>query len=232
MTPTLRQSQIKCWLTCRAQYYAQYILGINLGEGDPNMDFGTFVHKQVENYHLGLDYDDHYLAPYMEVYQPEDFTRVELAFKFTPVLPELYNRHNLPAVFTGVIDRYWKQDGLHDLKTSQSSYSQTKVDAPLGISSSFGYDGTGLQATAYCYYWWQNRGTLVPFTFDVLRKDTKKNGQAYPLQRVTTTRTVEDFKNFWLLCNTIINDISDETEWACTCKSQVHAVWSNKEITV
>lgn len=224
----LRQSQIKAWLNCPAQYYAQYVLGINLGEHDPNMEYGTYIHKQVEEYHLGHEYDATDLGPYLEVYSPDDFTRVELAFSFTPHLPgSLTGRDNLPAYFTGIIDRYWKEDGLHDFKTSQSSYSQNKIDAPLGISTSFGYDGTGLQATAYCYYWWQNRGTLVPFTFDVLRKDRKKKGERYPLQRVTTTRTVEDFKNFWLLCNKLINDISNEEVWPCNCRSRAHAVWSN-----
>jgi hypothetical protein len=168
------------------------------------------VHKQVENYHLGEEYDQEIVAPYAAVVPVNDNnTQVEVSFKFTPV----YNDEPLRAEVTGIIDRM-DDTGLYDLKTSSVSWSQKRADEDL-------------QATMYCYYAYQTYGKLLPFTFVVYRKDWKPTSRFDQIQFVTTTRTPSDFDRLWLLMNKAINDIQAETEWPCHCRNLEHAVWSN-----
>lgn len=205
----LRQSSIKCWEYCPAKYRAEYILGLNLGEFDPNLMYGTSVHKLVERYHLKGE-----LAPeiqrYTDVYPREDYRLIEQGFSQPMPLAD--------ATFTGTIDRVRKDD-LRDLKTSKVSYSQNKVD-------------NDIQATSYLWYWWRKTGEIVPFGFDVLRKDKRANGEEFPLQVITTTRTKDQLIDFEYYCAKIVNDISNETEFRCLCRNQEHAIFSKVEAYV
>lgn len=212
----LRQSSLKTWQTCRAAFYAEYILGLNLGLGDPNLDFGTYIHLQAENYHKGLPYNAEALAEYISAVPANEADEVERRFEFVPVRPTTGEK--LPWNFTGTIDRVY-QGQLFDLKTSRSSWSQRRADEDL-------------QATAYSYYWWQTYDDIPDFSFTVLRKDKRSNGGRFPLQTVTTHRTLEDFDRFWLFCYATINNIKRETIWPCTCRDQAHAAFSNQEIYV
>ena len=216
--PALRQSMIKQWYYCKAAYYASYILGVPLGLGEIALDYGTAFHKEVENYHNGQPYDKELLAGYTAVVPIK--AQVEVSFEFRP----RYKGDEFPVLLTGTIDRISDIE-LSDFKTSSVSYSQAKVDAPLGIQSSWGFDGTGLQATMYLYYWWHTTGKLLPFSFIVYRKDKPNWEPARRIQIVTTTRTLEDFDNFWLFAFKTWEDIQLERDFKCSCKNKEHLIW-------
>jgi hypothetical protein len=208
---TLSQSAIKCWDTCPAKYYAQYVLGVNLGQGDVHMDWGTAFHKEVESYHLGTRYNEELISSYVAQYPRLDGDAVEVGFEFTPRLPA--TDEALPVTLTGIIDRLsWNE--IRDLKTSSVSWSQRRADEDI-------------QATLYCYFIWQELGELLPFTFMIYRKDWKPTSRFSQIQEVTTTRTVEDFKSFWLMTNKVILDIQSESVFPCTCRNEEHKIWSN-----
>ena len=206
---TLRQSSIRAWEYCPAKYRATYELGLNLGEYDPNLMYGTMVHKMVEEYHLtGLG--NPLIDRYTGEYQSRDFVYVEHSFSWDMPLTGI--------TFTGTIDRIREHD-LRDFKTSKVSYSQRRVDEDI-------------QATAYLAYWYDKTGDIVPFGFDVLRKDKRANGAEFPLQVLATTRTREQLKMFELYCEQIAEAISRETEFRCTCRTQEHAVFSRTELYI
>lgn len=207
---SLRQSSIKCWEKCRAQYFAQYILGINLGEYEPALFNGTMVHAEIEKYHLGKMYDETIVAPYAEVIKPVVGEFVEERFEFVPD----HLGEKLPVPVTGIIDRVMPGEALYDLKTSSTSWSQRRADEDL-------------QATLYLYYWYQEHSELLPFTFVIYRKDWKPTSRFDQIQTVTTTRSVKDFDRLWLHMYKTLEDISNEEEWSCACKNQEHSVWSN-----
>lgn len=200
----LRQSLIRCWEYCPAKYRATYILGLNLGEFDPNLMYGTGVHTLVERYHLKGELTPE-IKRYTDVYAAKDYLQIERAFSWYMPLAEVD--------FTGTIDRV-AEDGLHDLKTSKVSYSQNKVD-------------NDIQATAYLAYKHYESNMIVPFTFDILRKDKRANGQEFPLQVITTTRTEAQLIDFQYYCAKVVADIEAETEFRCLCRNQEHAIWSN-----
>lgn len=206
----LSQSAITSWEFCRAKFYAEYILGLKLSDNDPNLWYGRHVHKQVENYHLGHDYDADIVRRYAEVYPSPAFVSVEQRFSFQPAL--------LDIPFNGVIDRV-AATGLHDVKTSTGSWSQRRADESI-------------QATSYLAYWHHATGELVPFTFDVLRKDQRTNGEAFPLQSVTTHRTLDQLKAWQYQVAKLVHDINQEYIFACSCSSQEHAIWSRQELPV
>lgn len=204
---SLRQSSLNCWLHCKAEYYIKYILEVKIDDADPNMAFGSYFHQQIENYHKGKKYDSVLIAPYAELYPVDTTIDVELPFEVVLRHPE--TNEPLPLPFTGIIDQVTSEE-LRDIKTSRVSWSQNKADGEL-------------QATGYLYYWWQSFNKLQPFTYVVYRKDWQATSRFKRIQTVTTTRSVEDFTAFWLLCNKVINDIKAEDIWNCTCMSQEHA---------
>lgn len=219
---TLRQSSIRSWLKCRAEYFGQYVLGLDLYYADPALDFGTHFHTQVENYHLGKPYDQGLIAPYVAQYEQADFEAIEEPFSFVPVNPS--TGEALRASITGRVDRRTKT-AMHDVKTSRTSYSQAKVDAVTG-SQGLWYDGTGLQPTIYLWQHWQTHGELLPFIFDVYRKDKPQWEPERRLQVITTQRTVDDFERCWLMLNKVIAEIEAETVYPCSCRDEAHKMWS------
>jgi hypothetical protein len=221
MLPSLRQSTIRSWLTCRAEFYEKFVLGLPQ-EFIPVLELGTHYHKEVENYHRGQPYDAALIASYVEAVKPVPGELIEYEFSYIPRHPIFGTELDIP--FTGTIDRVNPGEALRDFKTSSSSWSQTKADKALPDLSGWYPDTSGLQATAYCMYWWQEHGELLPFDFVVLRKDTKKDGSIYPVKSVRTVRTVEQFAQFFDLCQQVITDIQTETAWACTCINQRHSL--------
>ena len=221
MLQLLRQSMIRSWLTCPAEYYQRYELGIEQ-PFTPALELGTHYHKEVERYHLGKPYDEQLIAPYTEVVQPITGELIEHSFTYIPIHPVFGTKLDIP--FTGTIDRVNPSMALTDFKTSSSSWSQTKADKALPDLTGWYPETSGLQATAYCMYWWQEHGEVLPFDFVVLRKDRKKNGDIYPVKTIRTTRSIDNFAMFFDLCEQIITDIQNETEWLCTCINQTHVL--------
>lgn len=232
-TPALRQSSLNAWITCRAKYYGQYVLGLRLGDGDPNLEFGTMLHKQVEHYHQGKPYDVELLKPYTDEFPavPED-DQCEVPFSVPLIHPG--SGQSLPWILTGTIDRINALSGLYDLKTTRYSISQAAIDNPLV--------GYGLQATTYLYAAWTDQWRLgageiklvdlqpKPMSFIIWRKDLRANGERFPVKTITTTRNFADFADFWELCRRVIAQIEQETVFPCSCRNQEHAWLSNPEI--
>lgn len=212
MSITLRQSSIKSWLYCRAQYYAQYVLGVPLGLGNLNLEFGTMFHSEVENYHRGKAYNEDLISGYIKHYEPVGDPEVSFEFKIDDIR------------FTGMVD-LMLPDETRDLKTSSTSYSQTKIDHVLGATTTFGYDGTGLQATAYTYWRYLQEGNIYPFTFVIYRKDKPLWTPERRIQQVTTTRTEQDMHIFEQFVRNIASQIEQETEYICSCNDKEHQVW-------
>lgn len=209
---TLRQSSIKAWLQCRAQYYAQYILNIPLGLGDIHLSFGSQYHLEVEHYHRGEDYNAELIAGYISHFEPEGEPEVPFTFKIGDVR------------FQGIVDLLLPEE-TRDLKTSSSSYSQSKVDHVLGTRSPWGYDGTGLQATAYTYWRYINEGSILPFTFVIYRKDKPLWPAERRIQWVSTYRSERDMKIFEQFVINIAGEIEQETAFTCTCANKEHEIW-------
>lgn len=221
MIKQLRQSSLKSFLTCPAQFYERYVL--ELPEVfSPVLDLGTHYHKEVERYHLGQDHDQKLIEPYIQAVKPVEGELIEHQFEYVMKHPILGTELDIP--FTGTIDRVVPNEFLADLKTSSTSWSQTKADKTMPDFSGWFPEMSGLQATAYCYYWWQEHGELLPFDFVIFRKDIKKNGDKYPVKSVRTYRTLEDFAHFYDLCEKVIYDIKHEKDWSCQCQNQEHKI--------
>lgn len=219
MIETLRQSSLRAWLTCPAEFYEKYILGL-ADEFNPVLELGTHYHSEVESYHLGRPYDDKLIGVYTEVIKPEPGELVEHSFEFTPLHPIFETALDIP--FTGTIDLAIPGKRLQDLKTSSTSWSQTKADKAMPDLSGWYPELSGVQATAYLSYWHQEHGELLPFDFAVIRKDIRKNGQPYPLKLIRTERTLSDFARFHDLCQKVISDIRRERDFTCICRDQKH----------
>lgn len=214
----LRQSSVKTWLQCRALFYGRYILGLDLDSTDPNLEYGTLFHQNVERYHLGGPYDAELIAAYTEQVPVNGHAHrqwLELPFNFCPRHPVTGQELDIP--FTGTIDRVVEHISLYDLKTSRTSWSQKRADEDI-------------QATAYAYYWWQEKGELLPFTFVIVRKDWKPTSRFAPLQMVTTTRTEADFAQFFNLLCTIGREIKSESRYPCSCRDGQHKWLEFKEV--
>lgn len=204
MLKALSVSKLRCWLTCPADFYDKYILGIE--EYNPDFDFGSRYHKAVEVYHLTGETID-LIKAYTDIVPRDHVVEVEKPFEAILRHPETLEP--LPLPFRGIIDAVGVSGALIDLKTSEKSWSQRKADEDL-------------QATAYLYYWWQEHGELPEFNFVVARKHPTP--RIKPLDILTTKRTIQDFANFWLLANKTIKDIQAEETWACRCYNQAHTL--------
>lgn len=203
----LSHSRLTTWLYCRAAYYNRYILGIS--EYDVNFEFGSKVHREAEAYHLGKDYDAGLLGGYTALKPADHFAEVEREF-------EVYFKHptsglKLPTPFRGIVDGITPDGRLEDLKTAQASWSQKMADSSL-------------QATAYLYWRWQETGELQPFTFTIYRKDWTPKSRFKQVSTLETTRTVDDFVNYYLLLNKCLKDIQAEEQWLCSCPGQDHLI--------
>lgn len=190
---TLRQSSIKTWLKCPRDYYEKYILELPQAF-DINLDFGHRVHAAIENYHKGQPYEAELIKDYTEAYAPDDINESERQFALI-VTSDI--------VLTGTIDGINHQE-LRDFKTSASSWSQRRADEDL-------------QATAYTWAWYQMTGKLLPFSFIILRKDWLPTSRFKPVQVVTTSRTLDQLRDFELLCQKVAGEIEQEYLWECKC---------------
>lgn len=205
MLKSLSQSKIRTWLNCKAEYYLKYELGIYLY--NPNFEAGTAYHAAVEDYHHGRPYDAELIKAYTEQFKPADVIATEVKFRTTFKHPE--TGESLAVPFSGIIDHIRKNGRLADLKTSQVSWSQNRADGDI-------------QPTAYLFHQWQTTGKLEPFEFVIARKNWDESKRYAPLQVVSTERTLTDFASLWNLCYRIIEDISKEMYWDCSCKSKEH----------
>lgn len=203
MTEILTQSQIKTYLECKAKFYNDCVLGLSLWV--PAFEQGTDYHAAVEAYHLHGTTDER-IQPYMDAVAQKDYLSIERPFKMRLAHPE--SGELLPVYLAGRIDRI-AADGVHDFKTSSVSWSQARADKDI-------------QATIYLYAMWQSTGELQPFHFDILRKDRRANGEAYPCKAVTTLRDTWHFKSLWLLVQKIVRDMDNETDWSCACPGRIH----------
>lgn len=206
------QSKLKSWKFCPAGWYIQYILGLDFYS--PHFDLGKDYHASVENYHLNsrraagqqLPCNLEDIKPYTEAVAASEFLEVEKRFRTVLHHPTTGKALSLPM--SGVIDRVVSENLLADYKTSASAWNQNQVDDILGEK--------GLQATIYCFAWWEMTGVIPDFEFDVQRKDPGPRTKAF--DRYTTNRSIEDFARFHDWASAVLKEADRAMFYSCTCQ--------------
>lgn len=192
------QSKLKTWEFCPAGFYVQYILGLDFYS--PHFDFGKDYHKNVENYHRKLPYDADMIKEYTNLVAQDDFLEVEK--KYSVTLHHPTTGKALPLPISLVIDRVVNKHLLSDLKTSKVAWNQSKID-------------TDIQATVYCYSWWELYGETPDFEFVVVRKNP--GPRTAPIERLTTSRDISDFAAFWDWANGVLREAETAIYYPCNC---------------
>ena len=156
---------------------------------------GTEVHENADRYHKGLPFNNKLIKRYTDVIPKDYFTKTESWIDAKIHNPD--NKNDVIAMpFCGKLDG--QRDGLiADIKTSKASLSQRVADN-MG------------QITLYLFMEWINTGKILKFEVLNLRKDKNAKGKLFPLQRVITTRTIDDFRELWKQLKIFDNSIQKE----------------------
>lgn len=238
MLKSISQSKLKAWEFCPAGFYLQYVLGLDFY--NPHFEGGNEFHKSVELYHLGLDRaprtdrfgrplggedirDDELIKHYAgtcdcagKLAHPSVKAEEVLVIDGKPqvevMLRDIFLEHpktgrKLELPLTIIIDRVASEDKLSDAKTSNASWSAGKVEDDI-------------QATLYCFAWWQLYGVIPTFEFVVARKNPGPRTRALDIH--TTHRDIADFARIWDWAHAIIQEIKYATDYPCTCWDKAH----------
>ena len=187
-------SNLNLFETCPRCWYLKYVLGYEM-PGSDAMDFGSEVHRAIENYHktgalpvVKKDGTGGYLRAmiqaYTDVFKKEDYDTIEEFWEVPIEHPEQKGVFlDLPLVVR--IDRVWN-GVIRDVKTSASRYQQSRVDGAY-------------QTTLYAYAYRQKfQKEENGIAYDVLVKN-----KVPKLQILDTFATDESIKDaLWWIWNT------------------------------
>lgn len=161
-------SQLNTYETCPLQYYYRYILGLE-GEKTEAIEYGSYIHKQIELYHLGKKNK----APYLytrkyawDAFKPEQ--KVEYVFE------SIFDDRKLSKPILGFIDRE-NDEEMGDVKT----WSRMR-DIEQELQPDF-----------YLYPRWKETGVIKLFKYIILLKE---GGKAKSLEELTAVRTELHFQ--------------------------------------
>lgn len=187
-------SVFDAYMKCAMKVYFAKIWGVEEIESE-YFAFGKNVHKEVENYHIGLPYNEKLISRYTEVIPSDYYVQVEQWIEAYIHNPDDKN-DKIETMFVGRLDGIGN-DFIADLKTMGRSISQN-------IADNMG------QITLYLYMDWIKTGKIRKFRILNLRKDRNSKGELFPLQIIETSRTIEDFKKMWKDLKAFDNSVQDE----------------------
>lgn len=236
---TISQSKLKSFEYCPAQFYVQYVLGIDAY--NPHFEGGHEYHKSVELWHKrvtsapradhrgnplpGVDVRDDKLIEHYTgacgcagklahpVVQVGDVLTHEDGHK---MVEERISGLRLAHPITGEL--LPPLTLVIDRVVSMGKLDDLKTSAVAWNQARADED---IQASLYLFAWWQLHGVLAEFGFTVVRKNPGPRTPA--IATLTTTRTVDDFAAIWEWAAGVINKIDQATEYPCNCYDGAHA---------
>jgi CRISPR/Cas system-associated exonuclease Cas4 (RecB family) len=191
-------SLFSAYKQCSKKVFFGKLWGIEQMEKDFYI-YGSKIHKQVDNYHKGLKYDEKLIKRYTDKIPKDFYKETEMWLPQTKLYNPLNENDIIETPFVGRIDGIVaKNDAIADLKTYNGSMSQKMADESE-------------QATLYLFMQWVNNGGIPPsFIFINFRKDKNKKGEPMPIQIIETKRKKRDFIELWKELKNFDNSIKDE----------------------
>ena len=242
-------SQINLYMACSLKYKFAYIDELPKPFKPAGLAFGIAIHSAIEWFHkqrfegvkvkashlleifeadwqavntdhvlykngettkslLGLGFS--LLQIYFANSNGNKILKVESAFETALIEPKTKQRLELPLA--GRFDLIEEGPVIVDLKTAARKCSQSDADA-------------NLQLTGYSYVYYLKTGTLPDLRLDVLLKTKSPK-----LEKLSTSRTIQDFRAFFLLAKQILKGIRSNVffpnpSWRCTDCEYKNVCW-------
>lgn len=183
MTPTIDHisvSMMQSFNSCPWCFVKKYFYKLKQPYYQPFAD-GSRIHKEVDNYHKGLDYDKDLITPYTNKYPK--YYRIKSEVKFRASLK--VGSWQSPVPIVGIFDGVTTQ-GLCDLKFAKA---KPKTDK-------------NIQSILYSAIYYQTKNIIPLFEFNWFNKTNNK------VKTIATQHNKDDFLFIKEIILEFINELS------------------------